>query len=184
MSRSLKGLDGECLALDELERPALYVLPWRQALHECVGRDDQAAAAGVGQLVERLQPLGDDVRVRGEQVVRQHFPIGEPQQRQRARGKELQLRGETFELACPIGDQHVQPGVGAHRFRERERRSAAVELMPAKARCGTARGRGVEEVGHRISLPKRAPAGHAKRDPFQAASGPSVTLMRDTRGTQ
>ena len=144
-----EGLDGERLALHELERPALHVLAWRQALHERVGGDDQATVARVRQLVKRLQPLGDDVRVRREQIVRQHLPVRQPQQRQRARGEESQLRRQPLELARTVGDQHVQPAVGTGRLGQRERRGAAIELMPAQARRGGGRRRRVEECGHR-----------------------------------
>jgi len=145
-------LDGEGLALHQLERPALYVLARRQALHQGVGSDDQAATVGVRQFVKRLQALGDDVRVRREQVVRQHLPVGQPQQRQRAGGEEAQLRRQPLELSRTIGDQHVQPAVGTHGFCKRERRSAAVQLMPAQLWSGAAGCRRVQERGHRSSL--------------------------------
>ena len=39
----------------------------------------ETAVLGARQLKERSQALGDDVRVRGEQVVGQHLPVRQAQ---------------------------------------------------------------------------------------------------------
>ena len=51
----------------------------RCAQHQGGDRDDQQPLAHAGQMIKRLQPLGDDVLVRGEAVIGQGFPIGEQQ---------------------------------------------------------------------------------------------------------
>ena len=138
-------LDGERLPLAELERTALQVTARRQALHEGVGRHDQAAVLQLRQLEQSFQPLGDDVRMGGEEVVRQHFPVRQPQQRQRLCAEEAQLRREPLELARRVHDEHVQPPVGARGFGQRQRRGAAVQLMPAQTPVGPGRQRRIEQ---------------------------------------
>ncbi|TLY67470.1 MAG: hypothetical protein E6K45_05410 [Gammaproteobacteria bacterium] len=93
-----EGLDGERLTLLELERAALDVAAGRQALHERVGGYDEAAIVELRQLEERLQALGDGVRVGREQLLRQHLPVRQSQQWQRAVREEAQLGGEPLEL--------------------------------------------------------------------------------------
>ena len=140
-----EGLDGERLPGAELERAALHVTARRQPLHERVGRDDQAAVPQLRQLEQSLQPLGDDVRMGREELVRQHFPVRQPQQRQLLPGEEAQLRREPLELARRVHNDHVQPPVGAHGFGKRQCRGAAVQLMPAQTPVGPGRQRRIEQ---------------------------------------
>ncbi len=102
-----EGIELQRFADRELKRPPLNVVAGRQPLHQHIGCHDQAARLQARQLEERAQPLRGDVRVRREQVVRQHFPVGQCQQWQPLAREELQLGGQPLELAGIVGDDDI-----------------------------------------------------------------------------
>ena len=119
-------LDREGVADGELERTSLHVGPGQQALHERVGSDDETAMLSAWQLEQRSQPLGNDVGMRREQVIRQHLPIGESQQRQGFAGKKFKFRRETLELAGRVDDHHIEAAIASRGFGERQGGSTTV----------------------------------------------------------
>ena len=130
------------------------------------------------QLEERPQSLGDDVRVRGEQVVGQDFPVRQAQQRQRCAGEEVHLGAQAVELARRIDDHDVQAAVGAHGLRQRERGRAAVELVPAQARLRCARaaaGAGVRTCGSGHAKPAQLTESGA---PAGASGAPALSCVQ------
>ena len=190
-----EGLERERFAYGELESAALHVGSRQEPLHQRVGCDDQAAVLGAGQLEEGAQPLGDDVGVRGEEVVGQHFPVGQRQQRQRARWRRIAAR---------------RSGARARGRRRRRRRIGGgrrgwLRRAPARRRCHRAGASadvglgggdwGFEECGHSrygaIRVDKgarRPPSGlHARERGAQAARRRSLRALHGsetwTRGS-
>jgi len=86
--------------------------------------------------------------VRREKVVGQYLPVGEGQKRERVAGEETELGAEAFELARPIGNDDVQPPVGAGGFSEGEGLGAAIELVPAQMPVGSIWKGRMEQGGH------------------------------------
>ena len=68
-------LDGQLVADGEIERAPVHVAARGDALTQRIGRGQQHRRLQPGQFGERREALGNDVRVRREQVVGQHFPI-------------------------------------------------------------------------------------------------------------
>ncbi len=83
--------------------------------------------------------------MRGEEVVGQHFPVGEGEEIQLLAGIKAQLRAELFELAGAIRHDDVQARIRLHRFGKGERRGTTVKLVPAQGRAVGRRDRGTEQ---------------------------------------
>ncbi len=111
-------------------------------MNEGLGGHDEASVPRAGQLEQGQQPLRNDVRVRGEQVIGQDLPIRKGQQRQSLTRKEAQLRGEPLELPRGVRDDHIEALVGSSRLGERQRRGAPVKLVPADPSGGRSGDRG------------------------------------------
>ena len=157
-------LERKGLSAHELESAALDVLLRRQPLHERVRGHDQTSVPGLRQLEERPQPLRDDVRMRREEIVRQHFPVGERKQRQALTREEAQLRRQPIELPGGIGHDDIQPLVAMRGLGERQGRRAAMELVPAQMAPGG--------------------AWYVRIEDSQIATGIPVTCRRSWTGTQ
>ena len=82
-------LQVEALAALHHQAVLVEIDPGRRAQHQGGDGHDQHAAAHLRQLVEGLEPLGDDVLMGGEGVVGQGFPIREQQHRAALVGQEV-----------------------------------------------------------------------------------------------
>ena len=82
----------------------------RNAVQQGDHRHDEDAMTYLGQAIQGLQALGDDVLVRREAVVGQGFPIGEGGHRQ-VRGEEPQFLFQAVRHGGIPGDDQAQAGV-------------------------------------------------------------------------
>ena len=99
-----------------------------------VGGGQQHRGFEARQFRERGQAFGDDVRVRREQVVGQHFPVGQHMDRPRAAEEEREFGAQLVEFARVARDDELRAGVGFDRFGQRQAARRAIELVPALAR--------------------------------------------------
>ena len=107
LQAALLGLQVEFLPLVEDQAGSGDMRARRQSLHQRTHRHHQHSALHRRQLVERGDALGNDLRMRTEDVVGERFPIREVQHRQAA-GKDLQF---VFKRVCPLrvpGNHHQQ----------------------------------------------------------------------------
>ena len=74
--------------------------------------------------------------MRGEEIVREHFPVWERQQREVLAGEEFELGGQALQVTCRVHDDYVEAMVASGGLGEGERCSAALELVPPDLRSG------------------------------------------------
>ena len=121
----------------------------RQAAHQGGDGDDQGAAAACRQPIQSGQTFGDDVLVRGEQVVGQGLPVGKVQDLALAGIEEEAQLGFQSMRGRRVGHQHQhQAGVTAHGLRNRHRAGGAVQVSPPDPPSGTRRKNRFEWRGH------------------------------------
>src|SRR4051812_48805085 len=85
--------------------------------------------------------------MRREEVVGQHFPVGQHVDRLRIAEEESELGAQLVELAYVARDDEVRTIVRFDGFGERQTARGPVELVPALARLGAGEGR-MEQCGH------------------------------------
>ncbi len=100
-----EGIEVEALAARKGEAVGRDMAPGRQALQQGLGRDHDDAASHVRQGFQGLQPLGHDVRVWRERVVRQGLVAGQGTDRQFAVRIEGHFRLQAGRVAARAGDQ-------------------------------------------------------------------------------
>jgi hypothetical protein len=133
----------ELLALSEEERVSGEVLNGRQPVERRRHRHDRDVELTVHHLVERGEPLRDEIAVRREMIVRQRFPIGKEMHLQR-RVEERNFFEQALRVRGAFGDD--EHGASARRETgnsERVARSVQGGRVPALA------GRGNGKLQHR-----------------------------------
>ena len=133
-------LDGQLVADREIEGPAVHVAARRDALTQRIGRGQQHRRLQPRQFGERREALGNDVGVRREQVVGQHFPVGQHMDRLGIAEEERELRAQLVQLARIARDDEVRAGVRFNGFGQRQAARGTIELVPALARLGGGNG--------------------------------------------
>ena len=128
-------------AVDELGRG--------QAAHQGGDGYDQGAAAACRQPIQSSQTFGDDVLMRGEQVVGQGLPVGKVQDLAPAGAEEEAQLGFQTMRGRGVGHHHQhQAGVTAHGLGDRYRAAGAVQVSPPDPPSGTRRKNRFEWRGH------------------------------------
>ena len=134
--------DRQLVADRKVERAAIDIAARRDSLAQRVGRGQQHRGLQARQFGERREPLGNDVRMRREQVVGQHFPVGQHVDRCDAAEEERELGAQLVELARIARDDQVRTCVRFDGFGQRQAARGAIELVPALARRGRREGAG------------------------------------------
>jgi hypothetical protein len=166
---ALFGVEVEALADAHVEGVADDVAHRRKALQQRLHRHHDDAALDRRQVVQRGEALRHDVRVWAELVVRQRFPIGEREDRQRCVVAEegAQVGLELVRAVVVLRDREDGAFVRRGRARDRpcEGRGGGRGLPPGARLSGAGQGRGREgkcEVVHAVGgvlkhMHRRAP---------------------------
>ena len=134
-----EGLERERIARRQREAARRDPAARGQPLQQRIDRDEDDAAAQVGEPGQGLQSLGDDVGQRRELVPGQHFPVGQRQHRQALRCEEREFGAAAVEAAVVGFDDDPRALIVLRRLGERERCGAATQAGPAHRRapgCG------------------------------------------------
>jgi hypothetical protein len=137
--------DVEAHALVEHQHVATDVGDGRQPLHQRRHRQQQQAALEFRQPVERGQTRGDDVLVRGEEVVRQGLPVGETEHPWPVvAGEELQGAGQPVGRRRVGCDHDQRTGMATRGLDQCQRRGVRRQVAPGQLLPGPLRKRRVE----------------------------------------